>query len=280
MTYQQSLNHAVRLIRQAGSISPEADGWALLCRAAGRERAWLMAHGLENMPPDAAERYEDYIARRCAGEPVAYITGHREFMSLDFAVGEGILIPRPDTETLVEFVLEHCGNVPQKMIDICTGSGCVAVSLAHYLPAAQIIAADVSACCVETARRNAAANGVAEQVEVVQWDIFAPPPIEMRFDCMVSNPPYIRPVVIETLAREVKEYEPRIALDGGADGLQFYRRLLELAPLLLEPGGLFAVEIGYDQAEDLLAMLADCGLFAAWGVERDLAGNDRVVWGR
>lgn len=216
-------------------------------------------------------------ARREGGEPLQYILGCTEFMSLEFFAREGVLIPRPDTETLVEAVLSNIGHEQTlSVLDICAGSGCIGISIAYYRENVTAYLIDVSDTAIETAKKNIAHNGIQERVRTGKYDILKEYPNE-KYDIIVSNPPYIESDVIETLHAEVKDYEPRIALDGGADGLLFYRRIIEIAPKLLKENGLLAFEIGYNQGEAVSALMSS---FDNVQVIKDLCGNDRVVTGR
>lgn len=216
-------------------------------------------------------------ARRKKGEPLQYILGSTDFMSLEFFVGEGVLIPRSDTETLVEAVLNvlDCEKA-YSALDICTGSGCIGISLAYYRENVTADLIDISDTAIETAKKNILHNGMQEGVKVYKCDILKEYP-DRKYDIIVSNPPYIKSDVIETLQTEVKDYEPHIALDGGKDGLTFYRRIIEIAPKLLNKNGLLAFEIGNEQGEEVSELMAD---FDGIEIIKDLCGNDRVVIGR
>lgn len=216
------------------------------------------------------------VERRCAGYPLQYILGEWDFYRETYEVSEDCLIPRADTELLVEKAVQ---NLPTgaRFLDLCTGSGCVAISTLCARPDTTAVAVDLFAATLELAGRNRGRNGVTQRLELVQADVLLPP--DGRFeraswDAILSNPPYIRTQVVPTLQREVG-YEPRAALDGGHDGLAFYRAILDGWHTLLKPGGSFFFEIGYDQGEALVALAAERGYTAT--VYRDLGGNDRVV---
>lgn len=211
--------------------------------------------------------------RRKIGEPLAYITGDTEFMGLTFKVTRDTLIPRSDTETLAETVTERIADRRVSVLDIGTGSGCIGISIARFCRNARVTLADVSAGALAAARENARANGVS--VETLLCDVMRDVPTG-KFDVIVSNPPYIKSGVIPTLQTEVRDYEPRGALDGGADGLMFYRRICEIAPKISVSGGLTAFEIGFDQAADVTAIMSG---FENVTVIRDMCGNDRVITG-
>ncbi len=220
--------------------------------------------------------YRELIKRRLAGEPVAYLVGETEFWSLPFTIDPSVLVPRPDTETLVETALA-VAPASTAILDLCTGSGVIAVSLAHDLPAARVVATDVSPAAAAIARTNAARNAVGDRVDVRVGDLFAPVAGE-RFDLIASNPPYIATPVIATLSVEVQR-EPRIALDGGARGLAFYERIASGAAAHLAPNGVLIVEHGFDQADAVAALLVAAG-FTDVTLVRDLGKQPRVTWAR
>ena len=200
-------------------------------------------------------------------------------MGLNFSVREGVLIPRPDTETLVEAVMEMPLPDDARIIDLCTGSGAIAISLAHYIKGSEVLAVDFSDICVKTAQKNAEINGVSKQVSIVQADIMTDFYDDDKFDVLVSNPPYIKTEVLGSLMTDVRDFEPTTALDGGDDGLIFYRRIAQLLPALLKKGGFLALEVGHDQAEDVAKILADAGCTNI-SYRTDLAGIRRVVLGK
>ncbi len=272
------LNEAVSHLKNQNIENPRLDAEVLLAHILKKDRVYLAVHRNSQVPQEQAEAFRKLYQRRGTKEPVAYIVGHREFMSLDFDLLPGILIPRPDTEVLVEFVMEACPNAAN-ISDLCTGSGAIAVSLAHYLPQSHITAVDISPLCVEITQKNAEKNGVADRVEVLEADILAWAP-DRIFDCIVSNPPYIPTEVVMGLDSDVKDYEPHLALDGGKDGLVFYRHLAQKAHQWLCNGGVLAMEIGHDQADEVAALLKETGAFSHIGFCRDLAGIRRVVYGK
>lgn len=221
--------------------------------------------------------YEECLRRRANGEPVAYITGVREFMSLDFRVRPGVLIPRPETEHSVEYIIDICGGKEVDILDMCTGSGAIAVSLAHYLPRCRVIGADISDIAIETAAENALRHGVDDRVSIIRADALSEYRFDRKFDVVVSNPPYIPDSVVPGLDRDVADYEPHLALCGGEDGLDFYRAIARNAHSALAEGGSIVFEVGYDQAEAVRDILSVgyCNIeFIA-----DLAGINRVVTG-
>lgn len=222
----------------------------------------------------------ELIKRRLAGEPIAYLVGDQEFWSLPFAVDRNVLVPRRDTETLIELVVASVDRAaPLRGVDVGTGSGAIAITLARELRASRWIAIDVSPAAAELARANAERHGVADRVEVRVGDLLDPIAADPPFDLIVSNPPYIPTADLATLSAEVKS-EPRLALDGGPDGLTVLRRLATLAPTHLVPAGLFAVEHGFDQAPAVRALLDATAAFTPAETRADLAGHPRATFAR
>ncbi|AEI68384.1 peptide chain release factor N(5)-glutamine methyltransferase [Corallococcus macrosporus] len=222
--------------------------------------------------------YRALIERRMAGEPTQYLTGVREFYNRPFKVDARVLIPRPETELLVEAALRMLPrDAPGRALDVCTGSGCIAISLAAERPQATVTATDLSPDACALARENAQALGVADRVTVLQGDLFAPVPAGERFQVVVSNPPYIASGEIPGLSAEVRR-EPKLALDGGPDGLVAVRRVVTGARQWLEPGGLLAMEIGEDQGPAVLEFLRAAG-YADARVEKDLERRERMAFG-
>lgn len=226
--------------------------------------------------PDAlAKKAAEYAERRASGEPLQYIIGVWEFMGLEFLVSPNVLIPRSDTETLVEAVLSRKGGM--NLLDICSGSGCITLSIAHYNKSTYALGLDISPDAVELSKKNAEKLGLDNRVRFERADIMSDIPHGV-FDVIVSNPPYIRRDVIGTLQAEVRLHEPHLALDGGEDGLDFYRRIIDIAPRLLNENGELFLEIGFDQADDVTALMQ--ASFSDISVIKDLCGNDRVARGR
>ena len=275
---------AVDRLSAGGLDSPRLDAEVLLAHCLTLSREQLLAARDLPIVPAAARRYATLIARRLQREPVAYITGKREFWSRDFAVTSDVLIPRPDTERLVEVSLLCAAQFPPstllRIADLCTGSGAVAVSLAGELPLAHIYATDISPEALQIARGNAAAHHVTERVQFSSGDLFDALPPGVTFDLIVGNPPYVRRDEISMLGPEVSRWEPRLALDGGIDGLEFYRRIAVAAPDYLAPRGALVLEIGADMASAVVALCAGTGPFREIAVHHDYAGKDRVVSAR
>ena len=231
------------------------------------------------------------MKRRGSREPLQYITGHQEFWSLDFKVTPDVLIPRPDTEILVEEALKAVrretldvrrqNQLPFTILDLCTGSGCIAISLAHELKDAVVHAIDASEAALSIARENAEKNGVRDRVIFLQGDLYEALTSHVSrltsYDLIVSNPPYIKNIDIPNIQPEVRDYEPRMAVDGGTEGLGFYKRIVADAPNHLSPHGWLMVEVGEGQADAVSKMMADTGAFESISTVKDLAGIERVV---
>jgi release factor glutamine methyltransferase len=260
--------------------SPRSEALLLLAAAVsgsadcGAAKARLLTHPELEPTPAQAERYHSYLKRRQALEPISYILGEKEFMGLKFVVDCRVLSPRPDTETLVEEAIKVATKEGlSSFLDVCTGSGCVAVSIASFLKGAKAFASDISPGALDVARENARRNNVS--VTFCQSDLFEK--ISGNFDLIVSNPPYIKRGMLDSLPSTIKLHEPRIALDGGIDGLDFHRALAYGAPSRLNPGGWLMLEIGFDQGEKVSALLREQG-FVVY-IKKDLAGFDRAVCG-
>lgn len=258
-----------------GAETPRLDAEVLLSYLLGQQRIFLYVHFDQPLTAEELARYREMVKRRAAGEPVAYICGEKEFMGLAFQVTPAVLVPQPDTETLVGAAIERLkGKDALRIADVCTGSGAIALALAHYLPVASIMATEISTEALSIAKGNAESLGLSECVEFREGDLLMPLAGE-TFDAIVSNPPYIPSAEIAGLPREVRA-EPKIALDGGADGLDFYRRLVRESAALLKDGGFLAVECGDTQAGAIEEMAKDGG-FGRTEIVRDLADKERVV---
>lgn len=264
----------------AGIVTADLEARVLLEHASGLDRTALVARGGEPVDPRAGERYERLLAGRTRRAPLAYLTGEREFWSLRLAVDPRVLVPRPETETLVEAALARLGPAP-RVADVGTGSGAVAIALAVELPAAALWAVDRSPAALELARANAAAHGVGARIEFLEGDLAAPlAQLAGTLDAVVSNPPYVPSAEIERLEPEVRDHEPRLALDGGEDGLAVIARLIAQAPRPLRPGGWLLLEVGAGQAGAVAELLRDAGAWDPAQTVRDLAGIERVVAAR
>ena len=276
----EALREGKLRLKAAGKEAYAFEAELLLEKAAGLNRTALFLRGEENLSEEVLAVYEGYLSEREQGRPTQYILGEWEFMGLPFHVGEGVLIPRGDTEVLVETILEKQQTEDFKFIlDIGTGSGCIPVSLGHYGKFEKIMAVDISQKALGYATKNAAENKIS--IDFYESDLFTNVPAEWKgkLDAIVSNPPYIPKKDIEELMTEVKDFEPMNALDGGEDGLDFYRAIVEQGREWLKDGGWLFFEIGYDQGEDLRKLLKEFG-YTEIEIRQDLAGLDRVALGR
>jgi release factor glutamine methyltransferase len=267
-------------LKNACIESYQIDSQILLSKVMDKDRIFILTHRDMPVERDAAEEYMKLIELREKKMPVKYILGECEFMGYMFKVREGVLIPRPDTEVLVENVISHVKERGyRKICDVCTGSGIIGITVAKECEETEVLCLDISSAALETAMENAKDLGVSERVEVVFSDLLGYAlDRELKFDVIVSNPPYIRASDIDGLMADVKEYEPFEALCGGEDGLEFYRKITEQSMLLLRKDGMLAFEIGYDQRADVMSILEEKG-FGNITSAKDLAGNDRVVLG-
>lgn len=263
-----------------GLDTPRLEAELLLCHALGCNRIQLIIDRDRPLIPDELATYRALVARRRNHEPVAYLRGEREFFGHRFLVDRRVLVPRPDTETLVEVALERTRGRSMfgRLLDVCTGSGNVALSFAKERPTWRVIATDVSPEAIEVASHNAVRLGLAWSVSFAMGDLFAPVAAEPPFDVITANPPYIPTGEIEELAADIRDHEPRLALDGGADGLSVVRHLVQEAPKHLVAGGLLALEIGSDQGQAVVDLMLQGG-WGDVGVKQDLGQRDRVVSG-
>lgn len=279
-TIKTLLTWTTDYLKSKGTSPREArlEAQTLLAHVMKCPKIELVARSDEEPSADEKTRFRELIKQRLDGCPVAYLVGRRDFYLLSFEVSPAVLIPRPDTETLVEQALRILKPLPSPaVLDLGTGSGCVAISLAHQSKTAAVTAVDLSPDALDVAGRNAAAHGVADRVGFLRGDLFEPLPADARFDLIVSNPPYIAHEEFADLAADVREYEPRLALDGGPDGLAFYRRIAAGTDRFLKPGGSVLVEIGWKQ-EPAVRALFDAN--AGWSVGpsvKDPGGHFRVV---
>lgn len=274
MTWQECCRQAAGELEEAGIENANADAWFLMEAVCAVTRNYYYLHAQDEMPHAQEECYKEYIRKRCGRIPLQYLTGEQEFMGLTFRVTPDVLIPRQDTESLVEEALKYAGD-GQRILDICTGSGCIAVSLKFFVPGAEIVASDISKEALLIAEENARLNH--QQIRFINSDLFEN--ITGEFDMIVSNPPYIPSAVIDTLMPEVRDHEPVLALDGAGDGLYFYRMITEKSISCLKKNGMLLYEIGYDQGEAVSGLMKEYG-YEDVRIVKDLAGLDRVVIGR
>ena len=275
------LEWTTRRFAGAGIDSPRLAAQILLAHALGINRVQLYVQHDKPLGPDELGRYRELVRRRLGGEPVAYLTGGQEFWSLPLAVDPRVLVPRRDTETLVELILDQVDRAAAlRIADLGTGSGAIALALARELPHARLVATDRSADALAVAEDNAARLGRAARGELREGDLYGALAAGERFDVLASNPPYVASGDIDRLAPEVRR-EPRAALDGGPDGLDHLRRLVAgAAGHLVSPGGLLALEHGFDQGPAVRAEIDASSAFQPAATRADLAGQPRVTWSR
>ncbi len=280
------VNMATKRLEASGCLTPKLDAEILLLYYMGTDRSFLFAHFGDSMDDKRCEAYFELVDERATGKPLQYITGRQEFMGISFFVSDSVLIPRQDTEALVEEVIKianenHKTLGTLNILDLCCGSGAIGVSLAYYLTKVKLVATDISTKALSVAAKNAADYRVSGKIKFILGDLFAPLKTgafgKRHFDMIVSNPPYIKSDVLPTLQREITEYEPLIALDGGKDGLDFYRKIVAEAPAHLKKHGWLLLEIGYDQAQDLCELITADGRYGDVEIIKDLAGLDRIV---
>jgi release factor glutamine methyltransferase len=280
------LMQGVQRLHGAGIDSARLDAELLLGCALGISREELIVAAARNLSLAESDRYEDLLKRRLNREPLAYITGQQEFWSLDLIVSSDVLVPRPETELLVEIALKELANLADtklpRILELGTGSGAISVAIATESPQAQIVATEISPAALAIARWNACRHGVSKAIRFLQGDLFTALDQEHEndFDLVVSNPPYIPRGEISNLQAEVSRWEPRAALDGGVDGLDFYRRIAQEAPDYLRQGAAVAVEIGAAMSSSVLALFRDTAAYLDTQVHQDYSGRDRVIIAR
>jgi release factor glutamine methyltransferase len=275
----RALVAATQRLEEAGSDTANLDAQVILAHVLGKERGWLFAHYDQALSEDEAETFAELVARRAAAEPVAYLVGHREFYGLDLNVDRRVLIPRPETELLVDAVLDHIDsrtNQSVQMVDVGTGSGAVAVAVAANCPSVTIYAVDLSASALEVAKENVARHDNRGQITLLQGDLLTPLP--QRVDIIAANLPYITSGDYPNLMADVRDYEPRLALEAGPEGLDLIERLLAQAPAYLNPGGVLFLEIGANQGQAVIKLVERILPEAHHlGLRQDYHGYDRLV---
>jgi release factor glutamine methyltransferase len=290
MDSRAALRQAMATLRAAEVPSHTLAAELLLMHVLGCDRAWIYTHPGDALEAEVVDRYFDLVARRVAGEPTQYLTGKQEFWGLEFEVTPRVLIPRPETEHVVEVALERLGargikinmttglpSPPLRIADVGTGSGCIAVVLAHELPHAEILATDISADALEVARRNASRHGVSDRVLFLQSDLLESLNEADSFDLIASNPPYVARSESHQLPREVREHEPAAALFGGPTGVEIYPHLVNQAATLLQRKGILVLELGYNSVERVRPLLYGQPAWVNVSVTNDLAGIPRVI---
>jgi release factor glutamine methyltransferase len=278
---RSALLRGVAFLRDGGIDGAQIDAEVLLRHVLGIEKAQLYSALNEPLSAGQRSQFQELLERRMRREPVAYITGRKEFWSLDFVITPKVLIPRPETELVVEVALHRLkstASATPNILDLGTGSGIIAVCLAKERLEANILAVDIASAALEVARINSRRHGVSERIDLIHGDLFAALGAEKRlFDLIVSNPPYIRTRELSLLAPEISQWEPVTALDGGPDGMEYYRRIIGLAHEYLAPGSSIVLEIGADMVSVVTELFARAGSYGPASVYQDYAGKDRVI---
>jgi release factor glutamine methyltransferase len=276
-TIAKLLEWTSRYFAEKGAESPRLDAEVLLASVLDCPRIQLYVRFEESASEESRGKFRELVKKRVEGCPVAYLVGRKEFFSLEFEVTPAVLIPRPDTETLVaECIKSAQEHAEPKIVDVGTGSGCIAIALAKQLPEAKLTAIDISALALEVAKRNAAKHHVENRIEFVEGDLLTKVPADAQFDFIVSNPPYIGTEEIAGLPTGVREHEPKLALDGGVGGYEVVARLIQQAKDKLTRGGQLFVEIGSSQEQHVIPLLQEAG-FASVNTLRDHGGLPRVI---
>jgi len=257
-------------------LSPRLDAELLLGHVIEKSRLQLYLNFEKVVPKEQLAEYRELVKKRSQRVPVNYLINNKEFRSLDFYVDENVLIPRPETEVLVETILED-KTEDRKFLDIGTGSGAIAISVAKERPNWEIFATDISTEVIQIAKRNAQNHDLEERISFLQGNLFEPIDSNMHFDWIVSNPPYIKSDELAKLMPEVRDYEPKIALDGGKDGLKLIRTIIEEAPLFLAKGGRIAIEIGFEQGDAVKNIIQENPAYTECDIIKDYSGKERVV---
>lgn len=279
MTIKETLRKGIIELKVNNIQEPSLKARLLLQYILNKPRQYLIVYDNEQLTLRQEVNFFKGIKKLAKGIPLQHITHSQEFMKMIFYVNEDVLIPRPDTEILVEEVIKIAKRInAKKILDLCTGSGAIAISLAKYIEDSQITAVDISDKAISVAKLNAKNNNVENQITFVESDLFKQLPKE-KYDIIVSNPPYIKKEIIKSLDKEVQN-EPKIALDGGYDGLDFYRKIISNADEFLKFTGYVCLEIGYDQKEDVLELLKNEGKYVDTSCKKDLFDNDRVIIAR
>lgn len=276
MTIKELLNQAVIMLKNENIDAPKIKARMLLQATLKKSKEYLMIYDTKEVTPIERDRYIRNVKRLILGEPLQYITGRQEFMKLNFLVTKDVLIPRADTEILVEEVIKLAEGINNPTIlDLCTGSGAIAISLAKYVKNVHICAVDISPKALQIAKKNAELNGVKNNIEFIESNLFEKLK-DKKFDIIVSNPPYIETETIKTLSKDVQR-EPKLALDGGKDGLDFYRKISDNGYKFLNRQGFLCLEIGYNQRIAVKQILESKKRYVNIRCLRDLCENDRVI---
>lgn len=277
-TIRRVLEWTTGHLKKHGSDTPRLDAEVLLAHARGCQRIRLYTDYDEELSDAVRATMRELVQRRAQAEPVAYLVGRREFFSLSFHVSKDVLIPRPDTETLVLEAIDRLkGRDEPRLLDLCTGSGCIVVAVTNHLSNVRALATDVSAAAIAIAKKNAQVHSVDERIQFAEGDLFAAVSADERFDVIVANPPYVATGEMATLPATVRQHEPSLALDGGADGLDPHRRILREAPGRLAPGGHVLLEISPEQAGAVAEIARQAGAYATIEFRKDLDQQPRVL---
>lgn len=284
MTIAEAIQKASERLSAQDVPNAQLDAELLLRHALGKDRAWLLVHMQDALDGQGLRSFEESIDRRALREPLQYITGLQEFRGLPFKVTTDVLIPRPETEFVVEAAVKEVSTTAAPVIvDLCTGSGCIAISLANELPKARFFATDRSERALHIAQENARQNGVADRIRFLEGDLFGPleeMDLRGRIDCIVTNPPYIRSEELPALQPEVRDFEPEMALIAGPKGTEIAQQIIRVAPEYLKPGGSLIMEMGIGQTTGLRKIVEDTQKFGPVGIVKDLAGIERVIVAR
>ena len=276
MTIMDAIKKGMIELKNSNIESPKLKSRLLMQYVLNQTRQYIIVNDLNQISKEDEEKYFVGISKLRAGVPLEHITHQREFMKLNFYINENVLIPRQDTEILVEEVINIAKRIKNpKILDLCTGSGAIAVSLAKYLTESEITATDISNKALEIAKKNAKINEVENRITFISSDLFTNIP-EEKYDIIVSNPPYIKRNVIETLDEQVRK-EPYMALDGGLDGLDFYRKIIKNSYEYLKYHGFLCLEIGFDQKIDVIELIENEEKFENTYSKKDLFDNDRII---
>ena len=284
MNVKEALEYGIKQLKENSIKEPNLKARLVLSCLLEKNKEYLMVHDKEELSKSIETKYFEGIKKLCDNIPLQYITNKQEFIGIEFYVDDNVLIPQPDTEILVEEVISICKkniNNELKILDLCTGSGAIGIALAKNLEKYNITLSDISLDALNVAEHNCKQiidnqeiNGSINQIQIIQSDLFQN--IEEKFDIIVSNPPYIKTEIIETLDKEVQK-EPKLALDGGKDGLDTYRRIINEAYKYLNPNGYLCLEIGYDQKEEVISIIKCSNQYENIYSKKDLAGNDRII---
>lgn len=279
MTIAEAISYGTAILKENEVIEPRRESALLLSLATQRDRAYLIAYPEKTLHPQDADTFRQFVARRATHEPFQYISGRQEFYGLDFEVTPDVLIPRPETETLVEEAIEELRDKDEpRFCEIGVGSGCISVAILHLVEHAQAVAADISEKALAVARRNAGKHGVADRLQLHISDVFYSLELQ-QFDLVVSNPPYVPSRDIDTLQPEVRDFEPHSSLTDGANGLSIIKRLADQSPRYLKPHAALIIEIGFNQGRDVAEMF-DEAVWKSVEMMPDLQGIPRIVLAR